>query len=109
MRYSERLGWLSEIAFSAIGMNAPGLASTAPAPTTQAGDDATRFIRWIIDAVVLGSTGPDPAAGEQEQGEREDDVEDGDQVFGVDLGDDATSPSRRRPPCRQRRLPRTHR
>jgi hypothetical protein len=83
-----------EIVFSAIGMNAPGLASTAPAPmTVTAGDDATRFMRSIIDAVVLGSTGRRmrlPA--KRKIATARTTSRTATQVFGVDLDDEAASP-----------------
>ena len=56
--YSARVGSVSEIVFSAIGMKPPGLASIAPAPTIAiAGEDAIFDIFSIIDCVVFGFTG----------------------------------------------------
>src|SRR6185312_7780197 len=48
----------SEIVFSAIGMNPPGFASSAPAPTiATAGDEASPPIRSIAAFVWAGSGG----------------------------------------------------
>ena len=93
--YSAWLGWLSEIAFSAIGMKAPALASTAPAPTiATAGEEATFSMRPIIAWVVRGSTGRRrrlPAKRKIATAKMMSRT--ATHVFGVDPGDEAMSPS----------------
>src|SRR5690348_1080899 len=56
--YPAAEGSVSEIAFSASGMNAPGFASAAPAPTiATAGEDATLLIRVTMPSTLAGSSG----------------------------------------------------
>ncbi len=56
--YWVALGFSSEMSFSAIGMNAPGLARAAPAPRIATiGDEATFCTCVIMPAVRLGLAG----------------------------------------------------